>query len=71
MIRCYEAVLSGHPDKFCDRIADAIVAIKHDSQGGDAVSTLQQNVFGVTAYVAPFPRLLRRGWIAEQSVVSV
>ena len=31
-------------------IADAIVAIKHDSQGGDAVSTLQQNVFGVTAY---------------------
>ncbi|MCP4744138.1 MAG: hypothetical protein GY871_18220, partial [Actinomycetales bacterium] len=26
MIRCSEAVLSGHPDKFCDRIADAIVA---------------------------------------------
>ncbi len=26
MIRCSEAVLPGHPDKFCDRIADAIVA---------------------------------------------
>jgi S-adenosylmethionine synthetase len=26
MIHCAEAVLPGHPDKFCDRIADAIVA---------------------------------------------
>ncbi len=26
MIRVSEAVLPGHPDKFCDQIADAIVA---------------------------------------------
>lgn len=26
MIHCAEAVLPGHPDKFCDRVADAIVA---------------------------------------------
>ena len=34
MIRIAEAVLPGHPDKFCDQIADAIVeeAIKADSE---------------------------------------
>jgi S-adenosylmethionine synthetase len=34
MIRVAEAVLPGHPDKFCDQIADAIVqeAIKADSE---------------------------------------
>jgi S-adenosylmethionine synthetase len=28
MIHCAEAVLPGHPDKFCNRVADAIVTRK-------------------------------------------
>jgi S-adenosylmethionine synthetase len=28
MIHCAEAVLPGHPDQFCDRVADAIVTRK-------------------------------------------
>ena len=31
MIRVSEMVLPGHPDKFCDQIADAIVEIKEIS----------------------------------------
>ena len=26
MIRISEAVLAGHPDKFCDQVADAVIA---------------------------------------------
>ena len=34
MIRVSEAVLPGHPDKFCDQIADAIVgALEIDDRG--------------------------------------
>ena len=30
MIRCAEAVLDGHPDKFCDIIADRMVQLAMD-----------------------------------------
>ena len=49
MIRVSEMVLPGHPDKFCDQVADAIiaecVAIDADAYGQVEVSTWSDHVW--------------------------
>jgi S-adenosylmethionine synthetase len=49
MIRVSEMALPGHPDKFCDQIADAIiaecVAIDADAYGQVEVSTWSDHVW--------------------------
>ena len=49
MIRISEMVLPGHPDKFCDQVADAViaecVAIDPDAYGQVEVSTWSDQVW--------------------------
>ena len=51
MIHFAEAVLPGHPDKFCDRVADAIVAeaIKADPE---AFAQIEVGVWSDEAWIS-------------------
>ena len=64
MIRISEMVLPGHPDKFCDQVADAViaacVAVDADAYGQVEVSTWSDHVWlsGGICTRRPLPRTL-------------
>ena len=65
MIRISEMVLPGHPDKFCDQVADAViaecVAIDPDAYGQVEVSTWSDQVWlsGGVCTRKPLPKSMR------------